>query len=82
MWQEVDGRWHSCHWWRNIDGHQHRAMEILVALAATVPVLVVVALVLVLLHLVRGDGLGHRRPPASRAEWTADRLPSRPYREG
>lgn len=53
------------------------------ALAATVPMLVVVALVLVLLHLVRGDGLGHRRPPSSaRAEWAADRLPSRPYREG
>ena len=50
-----------------------------VALAATVPVLVVVALVLV---AVRGDGLGHRRPPSSRAEWSegsADRLPSHPY---
>ena len=75
-------RCHFCHWWLNIDGRQHRAMEILVALAATVPVLVVVALVLVLLRLVRGDGLGHRPPPRSQAEWTADRLPSRPYREG
>ncbi|WP_194906035.1 hypothetical protein [Quadrisphaera sp. INWT6] len=53
-------------------------MEIVMALAATVPVLVVVALVLV---AVRGDGYGHRRPPSSRAEWTADRLPSRPYGE-
>ncbi len=48
------------------------------ALAATVPVLVVLALVLVAVH---GDGYGHRPPPSSRAEWTADRLPSRPYRE-
>ena len=77
-WQEVDGQWHSCHWWHDIDGRQHRAMEIVMALAATVPVLVVVALVLV---AVRGDGYGHRRPPSSRGDWTADRLPSRPYGE-
>jgi len=50
----------------------------LVALAATVPVLVVVALALV---AVRGDGYGHRPAPPSRAAWTAGRLPSRPYRE-
>lgn len=49
------------------------------ALVATVPVLVVIALVLL---AVRGDGYGHRPPPPSRAAWTADRLPSRPYREG
>ncbi|WP_180357910.1 hypothetical protein [Streptomyces sp. NP160] len=54
-------------------------MEILVALAATVPVLVVVA---VLLLAVRGDGYGRRTPPASHADWSAEHLPSRAYREG
>ncbi|MEH3075492.1 MAG: hypothetical protein PGN11_02235 [Quadrisphaera sp.] len=54
-------------------------MEILVALVATVPVLVVVAVVLV---AVRGDGYGHRPPPSSRREWRAGDLPSRAYREG
>lgn len=52
------------------------------ALAATVPVLAVVAVVLATLRVVRGDGYGHRTPPPSRADWSADHLPSRPYREG
>ncbi|MEH3077124.1 MAG: hypothetical protein PGN11_10670 [Quadrisphaera sp.] len=55
-------------------------MEILVALVATVPVLVVV--VAVVLVAVRGDGYGHRPPPSSRREWQAGDLPSRAYREG
>lgn len=29
---------------------------------------------------VRRDGLGHREPPRSHAEWEAAGLPSRPYR--
>ncbi len=53
-------------------------MEILVAVAATVPVLVVVALALL---AVRGDGYGHLTPPPSREDWTSGRLPSRPYGE-
>lgn len=72
-------RCHFCHSWLDIDGRQHRAMEILVALAATVPVLVVLA---VLLLAVRGDGYGHRTPPRSRRDWEAEHLPSRAYREG
>jgi hypothetical protein len=54
-------------------------MEILVALAATVPVLVVVALVML---AVRGDGYGRRTPPASRSDWSDGQRPSRAYREG
>lgn len=49
------------------------------ALAATVPLLVVVAVVLV---AVRGDGYGHRPPPPSHRDWEAGHLPSRTYREG
>lgn len=54
-------------------------MEPLLAFAALVSVLVVLALAVL---DVLEDGYGHRTPPTSRADWTADRLPSRAYREG
>lgn len=49
------------------------------ALVATIPVLVVVAVVLL---AVRGDGYGRRTPPRSREDWTDGQRPSRAYHEG
>ncbi len=59
--------WPSCHSWHDVTGATLSAMTTLLVLSA---LLLLLGLVATLLGAVRGDGYGHRPPPAS--HWSDD----------
>jgi hypothetical protein len=38
VWQEINGAWHSCHWWLDLDGRRLSAMEAIVILLAVLAI--------------------------------------------
>jgi hypothetical protein len=70
MWQEIEGRWHVCHWWQHLAGSMITAMTLLILLPLAVAAALAIALVLHgLSTIVKGDGYGRRSgrrtPPLS-----------------
>jgi uncharacterized iron-regulated membrane protein len=63
-WQEINGQWHSSHWWQNLNASSITAMFLLVALL----ILLVTG---VLVHVIRRDGYGSRPAPRSHHDETA-----------
>ncbi|TQN44764.1 hypothetical protein FHX52_3985 [Humibacillus xanthopallidus] len=42
-WQEIDGRRQNCHWWRNLHERRLSAMDIIIAFAALIALVVALA---------------------------------------
>jgi hypothetical protein len=63
MWQNINYRWHCCHWWRKPDGSMITAMTYLMIILVIAAVMAA-GTINALLH----DGRGPARPPRSHFE--------------
>ncbi len=60
IWQEINGEWHSCHWWQDPVRRRITAMTFLILMSVLAAVMIAHSL-----RLVAHDGRGPQRPPAS-----------------
>jgi hypothetical protein len=63
FWQEINGLWHSCHSWRDLDGGMITAMTYLIMF-----LLVAAVMSAETIRLLFHDGRGPQRPPRSHFE--------------
>jgi hypothetical protein len=72
-WQDIDYTWHPCHWWQDLDTERISAMSLAIAFALLVGLVAIVAVIIDLKHVIRGDGYGHRPAPRSLADESENR---------
>lgn len=76
-WQKSNGHRHFCHSWLDVDESRVSAMDILWFFLTVIAAAALVAWIVALARLVRGDGLGHRPPPRSHADAAGTGLAAR-----
>jgi len=67
-WQEIDARWHPCHWWQDVARRMITAMGILIEILAISVFFLVVGVGAYLGDYIRDDGYrrsARRTPPRS-----------------